>query len=352
MRQSKEIKELFYKKIKEKVELEKEVIKGRIEQELPSWASWAVKPLVGLFHDWQNAKNTSKGEDGEFSAFFKLWLLLPKEWIILNDVVLEPEQDEFIQLDHLLIGPPGVFIIETKAWDGAFTGYKDNWKRKEGNGWTRCSSPTKQNKRHADLFIKWLMSGEAGDLPPEPTSWVFPLVVFTNAKWLKVTDCSMPVFDGGLELSIYIRRKTKEQRLSVTQIDAIAKAVVNAKSYVSGKITSDLNKPVEKDLIGNDTNYTKSKQFINKTEANRAMLESNVINSTVTKGKEHDREIHDSNSPKIEQRQTKDGRRYVRIYGTEEEAKEVRLKFEKNGEKAGPLKSDRYNRGAWYFYID
>jgi len=84
MKQSKEIKELFYKKIKEKVQQEKEIIKGRIEQELPSWASWAVKPLVGLFHDLQNAKNTSKGEDREFSAFYKLWLLLPTEWIIQN----------------------------------------------------------------------------------------------------------------------------------------------------------------------------------------------------------------------------------------------------------------------------
>lgn len=339
MGQAKEIKELFYRKIQEKVQQEKEMMKSRIDEELPSWASWAVKPLAGLFRDWQNAKSNSKGEDGEFSAFFKLWLLLSKEWIILNDVVLEPEQDEFIQLDHLLIGPPGVFIIETKAWDGAFTGYKDNWKRKEGKGWNRCSSPTKQNKRHFNLFIKWLNSGAAGEIPSEPTSWVFPLVVFTKAKWLKVTECSMPVFDGGLKLSLYVRRKTGEQQLSLVQVDAIAEAVANAKPFSP-------DKPIEKVPIGEviSLNYMKAK-LTDETAATKA-------EAAIAKGKEQKGGEANSIPPKIERRQTKDGRRYVRVYGTEEEAEEVRLKIKQGGEKVGPLKSDRYNRGAWFFYLE
>lgn len=40
MAQSKEIKELFYKKIQEKVQREKDRIKGRVEEELPAWAAW------------------------------------------------------------------------------------------------------------------------------------------------------------------------------------------------------------------------------------------------------------------------------------------------------------------------
>lgn len=346
--QAKEIKELFYHKIKEKVQQEKEIMKGRIDEELPSWMSWVVKPLAGLFRDWQNVKNTSKGEDGEFNAFVKLWLFLSKEWIIMNDVVLEPEQDEFIQLDHLLIGPPGVFIIETKAWDGAFTGYKDNWKRKEGKGWTRCSSPTKQNKRHVDLFIKWLASGAVGELPLEPTSWVLPLVVFTKAKWLKVTDCSMPVFDGGLDLSIYVRRKNGEQRLSVSQIDTIAGAVAKAKPF-----SSEDSITVQKVPIGEviSLDYIKPK-LTKETAVTEAKQESKNEEVAVAKGNEqHEDGQANSTSPKIDQRQTKDGRRYVRVYGTEEEAKEIRLKVEKDGEKVGPLKSDRYNRGAWFFYL-
>lgn len=53
--------------------------------------------------------------------------------------------------------------------------------------------------------------------------------LFTKAKWLKVTECSMPAFDGGLDLSIHIRRK-RERLLSVVQVDAIANAVSNARA--------------------------------------------------------------------------------------------------------------------------
>lgn len=234
MSQSNEIKKLFHQKIREKVQREKDRIKGRVEEELPSWAAWAFKPLVGLFHDLQNLENNSRGESGETNAFLNLWLFLPKEWVLLNDIVLEPEQDEFAQIDHILVGPPGVYLIETKAWDGAFTGYRDNWKKKQGSGWVRCSSPTKQNKRHVELFVKWLTGANDDVLPPDPQEWVFPVVVFTRAKWLKVNECSMPVFDGATSLAWYIRRRTGERRLSAAQIDAIAEAVANAGPFVPG----------------------------------------------------------------------------------------------------------------------
>lgn len=63
---------------------EKENLKERVEEELPSWAAWALKPLAGFFHDIQAMQNNSRGEDGETSAFFNLWLFLPKEWVLLN----------------------------------------------------------------------------------------------------------------------------------------------------------------------------------------------------------------------------------------------------------------------------
>lgn len=54
---------------------------------------------------------------------------LPEGWIVLHDVVLESErwvyQDgrriKTAQLDHVAVGPGGVFVIETKNWSRAFT---------------------------------------------------------------------------------------------------------------------------------------------------------------------------------------------------------------------------------------
>ncbi|AZF90257.1 MAG: NERD domain-containing protein [Phage 5P_2] len=156
VKQNREIKELFRAKIQEKVKREREKMRERIEEEVPSWIRWAVKPLAEWRFNAVRARDKAKGEGGEDNAFLHFWLLLPNSWVVVNDAVLEPEPDEFVQIDHVLIGPPGMFLVETKAWEGAFLGYKDNWKRKEGNAWVRCESPTKQNARHARLFAKWL----------------------------------------------------------------------------------------------------------------------------------------------------------------------------------------------------
>lgn len=140
----------------EKVAREKEKFQQRVSEELPSWLSWATKPLAGIAFDLRHKSDCEKGDTGESKAILGFWTLLPREWILINDVILEPVPEEFIQVDHMLIGPPGIFFIETKAWEGAFQGYKDNWKRKQGNTWVRCDSPTKQNERHVRLFKKWL----------------------------------------------------------------------------------------------------------------------------------------------------------------------------------------------------
>ena len=156
MRQNKEIKELFREKIRDKVAREKDAMRARIDEDLPSWISWAFKPLADIAFDCKHQQDCEKGEGGENQAFLNFWLFLSKDWILINDVVLEPEAEEFIQVDHILVGPPGIFLIETKAWDGAFLGFKDNWKRKDSSGWVRCESPTRQNQRHRRLFKKWL----------------------------------------------------------------------------------------------------------------------------------------------------------------------------------------------------
>lgn len=74
--------------------------------------------------------------------------------IVINDLVLEVEPDKFIQIDHFVLNTNGIFVLETKSWDGAFLGTKDKWRMKQGNKWVEVRSPTKQNERHVKLFKK------------------------------------------------------------------------------------------------------------------------------------------------------------------------------------------------------
>lgn len=107
-------------------------MRARIDAEAPSWIRWALKPLAELSFDGRRAEDASRGEGGEDVAARRFWLFLSKDWALVNDVVLEPEPEEFAQIDHVVIGPPGIYLVETKAWDGALMGYRDRWKRKQG----------------------------------------------------------------------------------------------------------------------------------------------------------------------------------------------------------------------------
>lgn len=122
MKQNNEIKEFFRAKIREKIEQEREKMRERIEGKVPSWIRWAVKPLAEMRFNAVRARDKARGKGGENNAFLHFWLLLPNNWVVVNDAVLEPEPDEFAQIDHVLIGPPGIFLVETKAWEGAFYG--------------------------------------------------------------------------------------------------------------------------------------------------------------------------------------------------------------------------------------
>ncbi|HHW42064.1 MAG TPA: hypothetical protein GXX19_13160 [Syntrophomonadaceae bacterium] len=70
MRQNKEIKELFREKIREKVAKEKEQMQHRIDGELPSWISWAMKPLANYAFDRRHRRDCERGEGGEDRAAF------------------------------------------------------------------------------------------------------------------------------------------------------------------------------------------------------------------------------------------------------------------------------------------
>lgn len=323
MRQKKEIKELFRQKIKEKVAREKEKMKNRIDEELPSWIAWALKPIAGASFDLQRRRDDKCGEAGEDKAALGFWLLLPKEWVLINDVVLEPEPDEFIQVDHVLIGPPGIYLIETKAWNGAFSGYKDKWKSKQGNSWVSCKSPTRQNQRHEKLFKKWLVNNVETSLHDGIEKLVFPIVLFTRAKWLKVQECCMPVFESGLALSWHLRRQTRNVILRQDQIEAVGKKIISAGPLVP---------LVKESLI----------KVLNEKE------DQTGHNSSVS-----EKSLSAISSPEqVEVKQTKDGRKYVKVTGSKDEAEKVRNHYFNQGYKPSPVKSDRFTKGAWYFYLD
>ncbi|MGI6491949.1 MAG: hypothetical protein ACOX0T_05980 [Pelotomaculum sp.] len=54
----------------------------------------------------------------------------------------------------------------------------------------------------------------------------------------------------------------------------------------------------------------------------------------------------------IEEGKSRNGKEYVRIKGTHEQAEEVRQRFFVEGKKPGVLNKDKYNQGTYYFSIN
>lgn len=145
--------------------------------------------LVGLFI-WRviMASPNNIGKAGERRVARKLdWL--SKEYIVLNDIML-PTQYGTTQIDHVVVSPYGIFVIETKNYKGWIFGHENSeeWKqsllgKKRMWGWSseqhKFRNPIRQNQAHTRA-IRRLLS-EIGDFR------VIPIVVFSDRADLRIT---------------------------------------------------------------------------------------------------------------------------------------------------------------------
>ena len=83
---------------------------------------------------------------------------LPGDYILLNDLTLPNGRGN---VDHLVIGPNGLFVIETKNYSGYVKCFRDTW---YVNG-REVSSLSKQAKRNA-MAIKHNLDGVFADIGP------------------------------------------------------------------------------------------------------------------------------------------------------------------------------------------
>lgn len=128
------------------------------------------------------------GKLGEKRVAQKLnWL--SKEYVVLNDVLL-PTQYGTTQIDHIVVSPYGIFVIETKNYKGWIFGHQESeeWKqsllgKKTIGGWSseqhKFRNPIRQNLAHFRA-IKSILR-DIGDFT------IIPIVVFSNKATLNIT---------------------------------------------------------------------------------------------------------------------------------------------------------------------
>lgn len=171
-----------------------------------------------------------RGRLGEKKVAMRL-SRLPDEYTVFNDVYLQ-EGGRRSQIDHVVLSPYGIFVIETKNYSGWIYGGElaPYWTQNIYGHKYRLYNPTKQNDAHARVLQRLL------GLSPDV---FFPIVVFTGGATIK-GDYVHPVLYGR-QLRKYILSRSRVLLDEETLRDAIGKL-----SYSSFETTDTRKEHVRK----------------------------------------------------------------------------------------------------------
>ena len=145
---------------------------------------------------------------------------LPDDHVVIHDLLLQSEGGTS-QIDHTVISPRGIFVIETKAYDGWIFGNEKSeyWTQVMGKKKQRFYNPTRQNRTHVQALKNSL--ARYGDLP------YWPVVVLSDKCALKKVDTTTPVIHRR-QLLDFILNSKKDDVLTRGDIRDIYERLVSA----------------------------------------------------------------------------------------------------------------------------
>lgn len=136
-----------------------------------------------------------KGKLGEFAVSTHVKLYLDKQnYSLLNDCTFLDEQNQTTQIDHILLSPFGIFVIETKNYKGWIFGTErqKNWTQKIYKKSYKFQNPLHQNYKHQKVLEYVLADIVDADqihsvivfMPDCEFKTTMPSNVFRGAGWI------------------------------------------------------------------------------------------------------------------------------------------------------------------------
>jgi hypothetical protein len=159
---------------------------------------------------------------------------------------------------------------------------------RQGKNWVHVSNPTKQHKRHFELFKLWL-NNNIPKLYSSAKDYIYPVIVIKRVDWIQAKYSSIPVVSGASGLVDFIIEKERG-KLTPEIVETVTEKLKTAKPY---------------------------EEKINFTEGS-----------------------------------TKYGKRYVRVKGTLENTQEIYKTYKARGYKTTEINEDKKEKDVFYFYIE
>ena len=116
---------------------------------------WWFIPLFLVIGAIKAFKPFLKGKFGEFAVSTHVKLYLDKEkYTLLNNCTLPDEKNLTTQIDHILLSPYGIFLIETKNYKGWIFGkeHQKLWTQKIYKKSYKFQNPLHQNYKHQKVL--------------------------------------------------------------------------------------------------------------------------------------------------------------------------------------------------------
>lgn len=163
-------------------------------------------------------KYLDKGKLGERSVAKRLKRLDKNKYKVINDVILKTSRGTS-QIDHLVVSNYGIFVIETKNYQGWIVGSEnaDNWQQIIYNKKNFFRNPIKQNYGHIKAIEENLKVNNKIEY--------ISIIVFMNRCDLKVNTTTSVVYVYDLLKEIY---KYKKHVLSEEEVKITYKMLLKA----------------------------------------------------------------------------------------------------------------------------
>ena len=163
-----------------------------------------------------------KGWFGEKKTQFNLWLSLDtKLYRRLHDVII-PSKNGTAQIDHILVSPFGIFVIETKNYKGWIYGSESqsNWTQVIYKSKHNFQNPLRQTHRHKKVLSKYLSISETN---------IQTVISFVGDVQFK-TELPLNVLRSGV--GSYIEQ-FDERVFSEEEVERIMALLTNVKSEIN-----------------------------------------------------------------------------------------------------------------------
>jgi len=173
-----------------------------------------IFPLIGMLVFYRLYRGYQQGFEGEKQVTKVLSSTLSDDYFLINDVQLV--EGKRSNIDHIVLGPTGIFVLETKNHSGKIVCYGDSW---TGIG----QNPSTQARVNASRVHEVVKASGIF----ESKLWVQAVAVFANKKVeldVRKAPSNVRVLKID-ELTNYITQETT--RLSAQEIELMSKEILN-----------------------------------------------------------------------------------------------------------------------------